>query len=120
MVCRFIAQYRLNKDAFEMLLLLDIVKAHLPATYIFSAMQLAVTLRFLAEGSYQKSVGNDSSESHSINCVLKVLQRHICIAKSIQKVILNRSVYIWFCLSPIFQVVKTSTHYTQCGNWCRV
>ncbi|XP_036347424.1 putative nuclease HARBI1 [Rhagoletis pomonella] len=79
----FIAQYRLNKDAFIMVL--DIVKPHLPASSIPPLLKLAAVLRFLAEGSYQRSVGNDSGISLGrstvslvLSEVLKIMERLIC------------------------------------------
>lgn len=83
MICSFIGQYRLNKDAFK--LLLDVINVRLPPSSISGEIQLAATLRFLAEGSYQRSVGNDSSVSIGRSTVsivltrmLRLLQKHIC------------------------------------------
>lgn len=83
LLCRFIGYYRLNKDAFRVVL--DTVKEHLSRSKIPPLLQLAAALRFLAEGSYQRSVGNDSSiclgrstVSIILDDVLKVVQRFVC------------------------------------------
>ncbi|XP_017482545.1 PREDICTED: uncharacterized protein LOC108371486 [Rhagoletis zephyria] len=79
----FIAYYRLNKEAFRMVL--DTTEGHLTRSKVPPVLQLAPSLRFLAEGSYQRSVGNDSSISVArstvstiLDDVLKVMERFIC------------------------------------------
>ncbi|XP_036329399.1 uncharacterized protein LOC118741506 [Rhagoletis pomonella] len=54
----FVSNYRVNKDAFIMLL--NVVDPHIKGTSIPTQLQLAATLRFLAEGGFQKAVGKDS------------------------------------------------------------
>lgn len=65
-------------------MVLDIVKEHLLPSTIPCVSQLAATLRFLAEGSYQRSVGNDSTISLGrstvsvlLSRVLKVLLKYV-------------------------------------------
>ncbi|XP_036329458.1 uncharacterized protein LOC118741566 [Rhagoletis pomonella] len=67
----FIACYRLNKEAFQMVL--DTIGGHLTRSQVPPVLQLAATLRFLAEGSYQTSVGNDSSISVARSTVSTIL-----------------------------------------------
>ena len=66
-------------------MVLDTIKEHLTRSKIPPLLQLAATLRFLAEGSYQRFVGNYSSISLDrstlstiLNDVLKVMERFIC------------------------------------------
>ncbi|XP_017467601.1 PREDICTED: uncharacterized protein LOC108359991 [Rhagoletis zephyria] len=75
----FIAYYRLNKEV------LDTIEGHLTRSKVPPVLQLAASLRFLAEGSCQRSVGNDSSISVArsavstiLDDVLKVMERFIC------------------------------------------
>ncbi|XP_055909615.1 putative nuclease HARBI1 [Eupeodes corollae] len=52
--------FRLNKEAFKYVL--DEIDPHLPSfnsTYIPNVLKLAATLRFLAEGGYQRGTGQD-------------------------------------------------------------
>ncbi|XP_017469156.1 PREDICTED: putative nuclease HARBI1 [Rhagoletis zephyria] len=79
----FVSSYRVNKSAFNMLL--DVVVLHLKETSIPAQLQLAATLRFLAEGGFQKAVGKDSyiamgrsTVAKVITRVLKILEKYIC------------------------------------------
>ena len=77
---RFIDQYRLNKEAFT--IVLESVKEHLQHGSIPPVLQLAATLRFLAEGSYQRSVGKDFSISflHFVKTNFsKVIRMRVCL-----------------------------------------
>lgn len=66
-------------------MVLDVIKEQLNRLSIPPVLQLAATLRFLAEGSYQRSVGNDlnvclarPTVSVVITEVLKAIERSIC------------------------------------------
>ncbi|XP_017467073.1 PREDICTED: putative nuclease HARBI1 [Rhagoletis zephyria] len=79
----FVAQYRLNKDAFSMVL--SEVEPYLKNMSIPPIIQLAATLRFFGEGGYQRSVGTDaniqlgrSTVSKVIGNVLTVLEWKLC------------------------------------------
>ncbi|XP_036345203.1 putative nuclease HARBI1 isoform X2 [Rhagoletis pomonella] len=72
-----------NKDAFIMLL--NVVDPHIKGTSIPTQLQLAATLRFLAEGGFQKAVGKDSYIAMGRSTVakvtkrlLKILERYFC------------------------------------------
>ena len=83
LVGRFIGKYRLYKEAFVMVL--DILQEYLALLTIPWVIRLTATLRFLAERSYQKSVGNNSTTnlckstvSVLLSRVLKLLQTFLC------------------------------------------
>ncbi|XP_067628830.1 uncharacterized protein [Eurosta solidaginis] len=57
----YIAYYRINKEAFRMVL--DTIEGRSSRSKVLPVLQLAATLRFLAEGPYQRSVSKDSSMS---------------------------------------------------------
>jgi len=66
-------------------MVLDIIKDQLNRLSVPPILQLAATLRFLAEGSYQRSVGNDinvclarPTVSVVLSEVLKATERLIC------------------------------------------
>lgn len=80
---RFLHYYRINKDAFRELL--NCVKCRLPESSIPPQIQLAATLRFLAEGGFQRGVGKDSDVALArsttckiLNRVIIILENHIC------------------------------------------
>ncbi|XP_037934599.1 putative nuclease HARBI1 isoform X2 [Teleopsis dalmanni] len=72
-----------NKDAFCMLV--KVVTPHVKLSSIPSSIQLACTLRFLAEGGFQKAVGIDkqialgrSTVGKILTNVIAILERRIC------------------------------------------
>ncbi|XP_050338636.1 putative nuclease HARBI1 [Bactrocera neohumeralis] len=79
----FVSNYRVNKDAF--LMLLNVVDNYIKHTSIPVQLHLAATLGFLAEGGFQKAVGKDSCISMGRSRVakvtarvLKILERYLC------------------------------------------
>ncbi|XP_067625734.1 putative nuclease HARBI1 [Eurosta solidaginis] len=79
----FVSYYRINKEAFRMVL--NTIEGHLTRLKVLPVLQLAATLRFLAEGSYQTSVGKDSSISVArstvstiLDDVLNVMNQLVC------------------------------------------
>lgn len=75
--------FRLNKEGFMMVL--NKIGNNWKTTSIPLTLQLAATLRFLAEGSFQRSVGNDvhismhrTTISKSLSKMLRCLERKIC------------------------------------------
>ncbi|XP_036317346.1 uncharacterized protein LOC118732320 [Rhagoletis pomonella] len=67
----FVAHYRLNKEAFVMVL--NTIERYIPPTSISSILKLCAVPRFLAEGSYQRSVGNDMNISLGRSIVSETL-----------------------------------------------
>lgn len=66
-------------------MVLGSIEGHLSRCKILPVLQLAASLRFLAEGSYQRSVGNDlsislgrSTISTILGDVINVMERFIC------------------------------------------
>lgn len=78
-VYRFISYFRLNKDAFKYVL--EKIGSHLQEpkrrTSVPNVLKLAATMRILAEGSYQKSAGNDFNIGLSQSSISKVLKECI-------------------------------------------
>ncbi|XP_037932443.1 uncharacterized protein LOC119670664 isoform X1 [Teleopsis dalmanni] len=79
----FINYYRVNKDAFCMLV--KVVTPHVKLSSIPSSIQLACKLRFLAEGGIQKAVGIDkqialgrSTAGKILTNVIAILEKRIC------------------------------------------
>lgn len=79
----FIQYFRINKDAF--LWILDEIGETLISTSIPLAIQLAASLRFFAEGGFQRSVGNDAvialhrtTFSKSFSKILVILENILC------------------------------------------
>ncbi|XP_055903578.1 putative nuclease HARBI1 [Eupeodes corollae] len=78
--------YRLNKDAFKYVL--EEIDPHLPSfnsTYIPNVLKLAATLRFLAEGGYQRETGQDflvgmaqPTLSVTISNILTIMEKVLC------------------------------------------
>ncbi|XP_018800013.1 PREDICTED: uncharacterized protein LOC108975761 isoform X1 [Bactrocera latifrons] len=84
---KFVSYFRLNKEAF--CFLLNEMKEHLHkrvrGTAIPPILKLWATLRFLADGGYQKSSGNDFNiglAQPTISSVIKdglnIIEQHIC------------------------------------------
>ncbi|XP_065369048.1 putative nuclease HARBI1 [Calliphora vicina] len=79
----FVQHFRLNKEGFT--IILNKIGNYWKSTSIPLTIQLAATLRFLAEGSFQRSVGNDlniamhrTTVSKCFTKMLKLLERKIC------------------------------------------
>lgn len=72
---RFECYFRLNKSAFRNVLetVAPNMKNGIKSTFVSKTIKLAATLRFLAQGSYQLSVGNDFNLGLSQPVVSKVL-----------------------------------------------
>uniref|UniRef100_A0A034WLL2 Nuclease HARBI1 n=1 Tax=Bactrocera dorsalis TaxID=27457 RepID=A0A034WLL2_BACDO len=66
----FISHYRLN------------VEPHLQPSIIPPIIQLAATLRFLAEGAYQRGVGRDSCISLARSTVSQILTKVMCLLEN--------------------------------------
>ncbi|XP_017485224.1 PREDICTED: putative nuclease HARBI1 [Rhagoletis zephyria] len=77
----FISQFRLNKDAFGMVM--GVVEPHLLRSSLSPMLQLATTLRFLAEGSYQTAVGNGFNEW--IQMAMDEREKHQCMQHLYEK-----------------------------------
>ncbi|XP_050339505.1 putative nuclease HARBI1 [Bactrocera neohumeralis] len=58
-------------------MVLDKIQPHLRSSTIPAVLQLAATLRFVAEGPYQRSVGNDANISMARSTISEVLTRVI-------------------------------------------
>ncbi|XP_067637562.1 putative nuclease HARBI1 [Eurosta solidaginis] len=79
----FVSSYRVSKEAFIMLL--NIAAPHIKHTSLPTTLQMAATLRFLAEGGFQKAVGKDSyiamgrsTVSKVLKEVLRILEKYLC------------------------------------------
>lgn len=82
----FSANFRLNKEAFRFVL--SEIAEHVPDNRnggLSTEQKLAAVLRFLAEGSYQRGVGNDHhvavaqpTLSKILSEVLEVMERQLC------------------------------------------
>lgn len=84
-ICSFIKNFRLNKSAFEYVL--GEVEQNSPKTTKSSSLTpkivLTATLRFLAQGSYQQSIGNEMNIAQSTFCevlssMLNLLEEKLC------------------------------------------
>lgn len=84
---RFIKTFRLNKDAFMYVLeeINDVIDSPVRSTGIPNILKLAGTLRFLAEGGYQKGTGRDRhigfaqpTMSIALKDVLIALENTLC------------------------------------------
>ncbi|XP_054729293.1 putative nuclease HARBI1 [Anastrepha obliqua] len=71
----FVSNYRLNKYAF--LEVLNEAKSFVKETSIPILLKLAASLRFFAEGSYQRSVGKDTDIAMGRSTVSKILSEMI-------------------------------------------
>lgn len=79
-VClRFLSYFRLNKEAFKYVLerITPKLKQPIRSTHLPNILKLAVTMRILAEGSYQKGSGNDFNVSMSQSSVSNVFRECI-------------------------------------------
>lgn len=76
-VSRFVSYYRVNKDAFRMLL--EIITPRIKRSSISPCIELACTLRFLADGGFQKAVGKESDVALGRSTVGKILKRVLAI-----------------------------------------
>ncbi|XP_017486348.1 PREDICTED: putative nuclease HARBI1 isoform X1 [Rhagoletis zephyria] len=85
--CRFISYFRLNKEAFVFLLneMDEHFQKRVRGTAVPPILKLCATLRFLADGSYQKCSGNDFNvglAQPTISVVIKeflnIIEQHIC------------------------------------------
>lgn len=76
---RFESYFRLNKPSFKYVL--EIIEPHLKkgtrSTLVPNTIKLAATLRFLAQGSYQLSVGNDFNLGLSQPVVSRILSETV-------------------------------------------
>ncbi|XP_036346014.1 putative nuclease HARBI1 [Rhagoletis pomonella] len=84
---KFISYFRLNKEAFVFLLneMDEHFQKRVRGTAVPPILKLCATLRFLADGSYQKCSGNDFNVglaqptiSVVIKEVLNIIEQHIC------------------------------------------
>ncbi|XP_036346180.1 putative nuclease HARBI1 [Rhagoletis pomonella] len=83
----FVANFRINKEIFQYIL--NELKEHMApshrSTHLSHQLKLATFLRFLATGSYQKSVGNEnissmgqSTAANVIRECLNIFEDHFC------------------------------------------
>ncbi|XP_065094631.1 putative nuclease HARBI1 [Ochlerotatus camptorhynchus] len=83
----FIRYFRISKDLFKYLL--NIVERKLGSTvgsaYVLPIIKLSAAMRFFAEGSYQKGVGNDlfagmaqPTMSKSLSFIVNILESEVC------------------------------------------
>ncbi|XP_050338514.1 putative nuclease HARBI1 [Bactrocera neohumeralis] len=63
-------------------MVLNIIEPHLQPTTIPPIIQLAATLRFLAEGAYQRGVGRDSCISLARSTVSQILTKVMCLLEN--------------------------------------
>ncbi|XP_067628904.1 putative nuclease HARBI1 [Eurosta solidaginis] len=84
---KFVSYFRLSKEAFCSLLneMKDHFRKRVRGTAVPPILKLCATLRFLADGSYQKCCGNDFSvglaqptTSIVVKEVLDIIEEHIC------------------------------------------
>ncbi|XP_067625296.1 putative nuclease HARBI1 [Eurosta solidaginis] len=66
-------------------MLLNVIEPHIKGTSIPTALQMAATLRFLAEGGFKKAVGKDSyiamgrsTIAKVLKQVLRILEKYLC------------------------------------------